>query len=297
MVPLDTRTRCYAGLSLPTQDQTFPATERRDQPYFNPLRATVTTVQSTSLQSIQVFGNRLFKNVCVNPETSRGFIVHQSPSPPKKDPMKPSEHSRAQNTPFSRPKTRGSRQPPPAAARTELPPHSETRGSHKGCGHGGRSRAGCRAGGGCRGARGPQRPPSPAPRRAPRGRLPPGGTKIRAYRQLRSPSRLQSRRRGAHRRGLLLRIPPSQLSAVAARLSPCAPAASSDLISKLPPPPPPPVRAGDSAKLPSSMQLPEPSRAAASAPPRGGPTRPRAAADSAPLFLLPRRLGRGKGKI
>lgn len=187
--------------------------------------------------------------------------------------MKPSEHSetqhsRAQNTPFSRPKTRGSRQPPPAAARTELPPHSETRGSHKGCGHGGRSRAGCRAGGGCRGARGPQRPPSPAPRRAPRGRPPPGGTKIRAYRQPRSPSRLQSRRRGAHRRGLLLRIPPSQLSAVAARLSPCAPAPSSDLISKLPPPP---VRAGDSAKLPSSMQLPEPSRCLGPSPGRPDP--------------------------
>lgn len=183
--------------------------------------------------------------------------------------MKPSEHSRAQNTPFSRPKTRGSRQPPPAAARTELPPHSETRGSHKGCGHGGRSRAGCRAGGGCQGARGPQRPPSPAPRRAPRGRPPPGGTKIRAYRQPRSPSRLQSRRRGAHRRGLLLRIPPSQLSAVAARLSPCAPAPSSDLISKLPPPPP--VRAGDSAKLPSSMQLPEPSRCLGPSPGRPDP--------------------------
>lgn len=128
--------------------------------------------------------------------------------------------------------------------------------------------AGCRAGGGCRGARRPQRPPSPAPRRAPRGRPPPGGTKIRAYRQPRSPSRLQSRRRGAHRRGLLLRIPPSQLSAVAARLSPCAPAASSDLISKLPPPP---VRAGDSAKLPSSMQLPEPSRCLGPSPGRPDP--------------------------
>lgn len=57
----------------------------------------------------------------------------------------------------------------------------------------------------------------------------------------------------------------------APRLAPCARAPGSGLISKLPPPPPPPGRAEESVKLPSSMQLPQPSRCLSPSPGRPGP--------------------------
>lgn len=59
------------------------------------------------------------------------------------------------------------------------------------------------------------------------------------------------------------------LAAAAPRLPPSARAPGSGLIAKLPPPPP--VRAGESVKLPSSMQLPQPSRCLSPSPGRPGP--------------------------
>lgn len=63
-------------------------------------------------------------------------------------------------------------------------------------------------------------------------------------------------------------VPPA---APAPQLPPSARALGSGLISKLPPPPSPPVRAGESVELPSSMQLPQPSRCLSPSPGRPGP--------------------------
>lgn len=196
------------------------------------------------------------------------------------------------------PKTSGC--PPATSSRPE--PRREQRteqrqgegrggGSHKGCGHNGDRRRGQGKGMGkgtgpaLGGLRAPQRPTGPPPQRGGRPlSFPPS-----AYRQplaLRCPPPVHARGAGASDGGLPVGASPSQRSAAVPRLPPCAPAPGSGLIPKLPPPPPPPpVRAGDSAELPSSMQLPQPSRCLGPSPGRPGPARPRAAADSAPLFL------------
>lgn len=88
----------------------------------------------------------------------------------------------------------------------------------------------------------------------------------------RSSSRLKSRRRGAGGSFTVTHSAaapgiPLPAPTAAPRLPPCARAPGSGSIAKLPPP----VRTGESVKLPSSIQLPQPSRCLSPSPGRPGP--------------------------